>query len=141
METITMSPKEISRLEVIQKLEAKRMKQQEAARILNLGVRQIKRLLKVYRKKGAAGLISKHRGRPGNHRTPAEVKKKALDLLKSKYKGFGPTLAHEKLTEKEQLRISVESVRQLMITEDLWKPRKVKKEVAHPLRERRTCVG
>jgi transposase len=141
MEIIGMSRKEISRLEVMQKLDEKRLSQKEAGRILNLGVRQIKRLLKSYRKAGAAGLISKHRGRPGNNRLKTTVKKKTLDLLKSKYQGFGPTLAHEKLSEKEKLSISVESVRQLMITEGLWKPRKVKKETAHQLRERRACLG
>ncbi len=141
MEIIGMSRKEISRLEVMQKLDEKRLSQKEAGRILNLGVRQVKRLLKAYRKQGAAGLISKHRGRPGNNRLKAEEKKKVLDLLKGKYTGFGPTLAHEKLTEKEKLSISVESVRQLMIREGLWKPRKVKKEAAHQLRERRACLG
>lgn len=69
------------------------------------------------------------------------MKKKALDLLQSKYKGFGPTLAHEKLVEKEKLKISDESVRQLMIAEGLWKARKAKKAVVHQLRERRACVG
>ena len=38
-----------------------------------------------------------------------EVKKKTLNLLKTKYKGFGSTLAHEKL------KLSDESVRKLMI--------------------------
>lgn len=141
MEMLNMSTKEISRLEVIQKVADKRMRQKEAGAILNLGVRHIKRLVKKYKKHGAAGLISKHRGRKGNNCLKAEVKKKALDLLKRKYKGFGPTLAHEKLVEKEKLKISVESVRQLMIAEDLWKPRKVKKVVAHQLRERRACFG
>src|SRR3970040_2403205 len=64
-----------------------------------------------------------------------------LNLLKTKYRGFGPTLAHEKLVEKEKLKLSDESVRQLMIAEDLWKPRKVKKVVTHQLRERRACFG
>jgi len=141
METISMSTKEISRLEVIQKVKDKRMSQKEAGTILHLGVRQIKRLLKKYKKQGAVGLISKHRGRKGNNHLKAELKKKALDLLKSKYKGFGPTLAHEKLLEKEKLKISVESVRQLMIEEELWKVRKVKKVVVHQLRERRSCLG
>jgi len=141
METLNMSTKEISRLEVMQKLVEKRLSQKEAGKILHLGVRQIKRLLKTYRKKGVVGLISKHRGRKGNNCLKAEVKKKALDLLKSKYKGFGPTLAQEKLAEKEKLKISDESVRQLMIAEGLWKARKVKKEVAHQLRERRACFG
>jgi len=141
METITMIRKEISRLEVMQKLSEKRMSQKEAGAMLGVSERHIKRLLKAYRKKGAAGLISRHRGRKGNHRLPAETKRKALDLLKGKSMGFGPTLAHEKLLEKENLNLSDESVRQLMITEGLWKPRKVKKVIAHQLRERRACFG
>jgi transposase len=141
METLEMTTKEISRLEMMQKLDEKRLSQKEAGRILGLGVRQIKRLLKAYRKQGTAGLISKHRGRKGNNCLSAEVKEKALDLLKSKYKGFGPTLAHEKLVEKENLKISDESVRQLMIAEGLWRARKAKKAVVHQLRERRACVG
>jgi len=39
------------------------------------------------------------------------------------------------------VKISDESVRQMMIAEGLWKARKVKKEVAHQLRERRACYG
>jgi transposase len=141
MELLKMSQKEISRMAVMQKLVEKRMSQKEAGIILNLGIRQIKRLLQAYHKQGTVGLISKHRGRKSNNCLKAEVKKKALDLLKSKYMGFGPTLAHEKLVEKEKIKISDESVRQLMIAEGLCKVRKVKKEIAHQLRERRTCFG
>ena len=136
-----MSAKELSRLEVMHRLTEKRMSQKEAGVILKLSVRQVKRLLKAYRKRGAMGLVSKHRGRKGNNRLAEDVKKRALNLLKTKYKGFGPTLAHEKLVEKEKLKLSDESVRQLMIEEDLWKPRKVKKVVTHQLRERRACFG
>jgi transposase len=138
---LEMSAKEVSRLEVMQRLVEKRMSQKEAGTILQLSTRQIKRLLKAYREQGAAGLVSKHRGRQGNNRLPEEVKKCALNLLKTKYKGFGPTLAHEKLAEREKLKLSDESVRQLMIAEGLWKPRKAKKVAIHQLRERRACFG
>ena len=142
METfIQMSSKEISRLEVMQKLSEKRMSQKEAGVMLGLSTRQVKRFLKSYREQGANGLISKRRGRKSNNRLTEEVKKKALDLLKSKYKGFGPTLAHEKLVEKEKLKISDESIRKIMIEEGLWKSRKLKKIVTHQLRERRACFG
>ena len=142
METLlSMSTKELSRLEVMQKLSEKRMSQKEAGEILHLGKRQIKRLLKSYRKQGAIGLISKHRGRKGNNCLSENVKKQSLNLLKTKYQGFGPTLAHEKLVEKDKLQISVESVRKIMIEENLWKPRKLKKVVTHQLRERRACFG
>ena len=138
---LNMSAKELSRLEVMQRVSRKQMRQTEAGEILHLSTRQIKRLLKVYRQKGATGLVSKHRGRKGNHRLAEEVKQQALNLLKTKYRGFGPTLAHEKLVEKDKLQLSDESVRQLMIAEDLWKPRKAKKVVTHQLRERRACFG
>lgn len=138
---LEMSAKELSRLEVMQRLSEKRMSQKEAGTMLALSTRQIKRLLRAYRQQGAAGLVSKRRGRRGNNHLPEEVKKRALNLLKTKYRGFGPTLAHEKLVEKEKLQLSDESVRQLMIEEGLWKPRKVKKGTVHPLRERRACFG
>ena len=138
---LEMSAKELNRLEVMQRLSEKRMSQKEAGRILDLSVRQIKRLLRAYRHKGAAGLVSKQRGRKSNNRLSTEVKKQALNLLKTKYKGFGPTLAHEKLVEKEKLKLSDESVRKLMIEEELWKPRKAKRVETHQLRERRACLG
>src|SRR5215208_5400470 len=140
-ELLPMSAKELSRLEVMQKLSEKRLSQKEAGALLHVSTRQIKRLLKTYRQKGAAGLVSKHRGRKGNNRLAESLKKQALNLLKTKYRGFGPTLAHEKLVEKEKLKLSDESVRQLMISEDLWKPRTAKKVVVHQLRERRACFG
>src|SRR5512145_457702 len=138
---LEMSAKELSRLEVMQRLSRKQMSQKEAGQILDLSTRQIKRLLKAYREKGAAGLVSKQRGRKANNRLAEEVKKRALNLLKTKYQGFGPTLAHEKLAEKEKLQLSDESVRKLMITEGLWKARKAKKVTVHQLRERRACFG
>ena len=136
-----MSTKELSRVEVMHRLLDRRMSQQEAATILQLSTRQVKRLLRLYRQDRAAGLISKQRGRTSNNRLSEAVKHQALNLLKSKYRGFGPTLAHEKLVEKEHLTISAESVRQLMLAEELWKARKLKKVVTHQLRERRACLG
>ena len=138
---LEMSAKELSRLEVMQRLSEKRMSQKEAGTILHLSTRQIKRLLHAYRKQGAAGLVSRQRGRQSHNCLSEDIKKRALNLLKTKYQGFGPTLAHEKLVEKENLQLSDESVRQLMIAENLWKPHKVKKVVTHQLRERRACFG
>jgi transposase len=138
---LTMSAKEMSRLVVMQRLEEKRLKQKEAAEILGVSVRQIKRLLSKYRKDGASGLVSGRRGKASNNQLSAEVKQRGLDLLKGKYRGFGPTLACEKLVEVEGLKISDESVRQIMILEGLWKARKVRKITVHQMRERRACFG
>lgn len=140
-ELLTMSNREITRLEAMQRIKAKRLTQKEAAQMLNLSVRQIKRLYRAYKTQGAKGLISARRGQPSNHRMDEHVEQQVLDLLKEKYADFGPTLAHEKLTEVHSLAISRESVRKLMIVEGLWKPKRAKKPSAHQMRERRACLG
>jgi len=136
-----MSNHEITRLEVMQRLKDKRLTQKEAARILGISTRQVKRLWRAYRKKGAQGLISQRRGQPSHNRLDPRVVQQAIDLIYERYRDFGPTLAHEKLVEVHELRISDESVRQLMIAEDLWKPKKARQPVTHPMRERRACFG
>jgi Integrase core domain. len=141
MDTIQMSPKEITRLEAMQRVKEKRMSQVEAARQLRLSERQVQRLWRAYREDGAGGLVSKQRGKPSNHQLEAGVKQRALDQIQRQYSDFGPTLAQEKLTEKHELKISVESVRQLMIAEELWKPKRARKAKVHPMRERRACYG
>ncbi len=138
---LTMSKKEVTRLEVIQRTEAKRLKQKEAAEMLRVSERHVRRLLRAYRQSGTEGLVSKRRGKPSNNQLNEEVKQQAIDLIYSQYPDFGPTLAHEKMTEKHGLELSRETVRQLMITEGLWKPKKAKKLVVHQMRERRACLG
>ena len=59
---LTMSKKEVTRLEVIQRLEAKRLKQKEAAEMLRVSERHVRRLLRAYRQSRAEGLVSKRRG-------------------------------------------------------------------------------
>ena len=140
-ELLPMSTKEITRLEVMQRLKDKRLRQKEAAQLLGVSVRHVKRLWRQYRKQGAEGLLSKKRGQASNHRLDAGVVQQALDLIQEKYSDFGPTLAHEKLVEVDQLQISRESVRKIMIEEKIWKPKRAKKPTVHQLRERRACLG
>jgi transposase len=136
-----MSKREITRLEVMQRLKEKRLTQKEAAEMLQLSIRQIKRLFKAYKRQGAQGLVSKRRGKPSNHHLDAQVVQQATDLIYERYRDFGPTLAHEKLVEVHGLKLSDESVRQLMITEGIWKPKRAKRSPAFQMRERRACFG
>jgi len=136
-----MSKKEITRLEAMQRFKDKRLKQKEAARMLGISTRQVKRLYRAYRQKGAPGLVSQRRGRASNNRLDAGVLQQALDLIQEKYADFGPTLAHEKLTEVHGIKLSRESVRKLMIAEELWKPKRPKQVPVHQMRERRACFG
>lgn len=135
-----MSQGELSRLEVIQRVKRKTLRQRQAAELLSLSVRQVKRLSKAYQAGGATALICKQRGRPSNNRLPEKTTKKARQLLRTRYHDFGPTLAAEKLAI-EGVSLSVETVRQLLIGEGLWQPRRARRPVIHQLRERRARVG
>jgi transposase len=136
-----MSKKELSRAQVLRQLDEGRLKQRQAATQLNLSPRQIRRLLKTYRRAGAEGLISQKRGRPSHNQLDASTKHRALELLHTRYADFGPTFAHEKLTEVHHLTLGRETVRSLMIQAGLWQARRVRRPVIHPLRERRARCG
>lgn len=137
---LRMSQRELTRLEVIQRVKRKTLKQRQAAELLSISVRQVKRLCKAYQANGAAGLISKRRGQASNNRLPDKTINRARQLLRSRYPDFGPTLATEKLSI-EGVSLSVETVRQLLIGEGLWKAKSVRRPVIHQLRERRARLG
>jgi hypothetical protein len=138
---ITMSQRELSRAQVMQRLQEGRLGQAQAAAHLHLSVRQVKRLWRAYDRQGARALISRRRGQPSNNQLPPQLKEEALHLIRSHYPDFGPTLAHEKLSTLHHLRLSRESVRQLMIAEALWHPKRARKPVIHQMRQRRACLG
>lgn len=140
-EGITMSEQEISRLEIMARLSNKSLSQSEAAAILGLSTRQIKRLWALYLLYGAKGLVSKKRGARSNHQLSEALKQKALSLVLGKYADFGPTLAHEKLIEVEGLKLSIGSVRNLMINHEIWIPKKSKRKRVFQMRKRRLREG
>ena len=138
---LVMSRSELNRVEVIQKALEKRHTQAEAANQLHLSERQVRRLVCRYKKFGTPGLISKNRGKIGNHRISQAKKDYALSLIKQNYSDFGPTLAAEKLLETHGIKLSVETVRSLMIKADLWLPRHKKLKRSYQPRYRRERFG
>lgn len=117
---ITMRRKELRRLHVMQKVLDKEIKQREAAEMLGLSRRQVKRIVKRVREEGERGIIHRLRGRRSSNAIEEKKKVKVKGICKRKYEDFGPTLASEKLFEEEKIRISKETVRQWMIEEGLW---------------------
>ena len=57
-ETVTMSTKEIDRGELIRRVREKRLTQAKAAALMRLSVRQVKRLCRLFKDNGLAGLAS-----------------------------------------------------------------------------------
>ena len=140
-ETISMSIKETERIAIMDNLIAKRIKQKHASIQLGISIRQIRRMVKRYKKDGLSGLVHKSRGAVSNRAIEQEKKDTIIALVKKHYPDFGPTFASEKLSERDGVVVSKESLRQIMIEEGLWKAKQRKEVTIHTYRERRSCVG
>jgi hypothetical protein len=78
--TVTMSHSELDRFGIITKIRERRLTQVEAARILDLGVRQVQRLCAAVGRDGADGLVSRKRGRPSSRRLSDDFRREILTL-------------------------------------------------------------
>ena len=136
-----MSGKEADRLAVVRKVVAKRLRQREAAVQLGLSIRQVKRLLRRYRDRGAAGLVSRRRGRRPNNAMDPGLRREVMDWVVRRYADFGPTLACEKLTEAHGYRLPAETLRQWMMAEGRWRSKSRRRLRIHQRRPRRACFG
>lgn len=125
---IMLSQEELKRLHVVKKVLEKKVKQREAAEILGVSTRQIRRLTKRIKREGDAGIVHKSRGKPSNRKIPEETKKMIKELYRKEYGDFGPTLAAEKLLERHKLRISDETLRLWLIESGDWKVKRKKKQ-------------
>src|SRR5437773_3896522 len=108
---LTLSMKELDRLQVLTRIAERRLTRRRAAGLLQIGERQVRRLYRAFVQDGAAGLVSRRRGRPSARRLPAATQERALALIRERYADFGPTFAHQKLTEEHALVLSVETLR------------------------------
>lgn len=124
---IEMSQKELRRAHVIRQRLEGHLIQKEAAAQLDVSIRQVRRLEAKMRCQGEAGLIHRLRGKPSARRIAEAVKRKVLGIYQKDYHDFGPTLACEKLLERNKLKLSDETLRLWLIAAELWKVKKRKR--------------
>ncbi|MBU2459686.1 ISNCY family transposase [Patescibacteria group bacterium] len=136
-----MSVKEVNRVSILDQLKRKAMKQKKAAHVLGISVRQIRRLLKTYRREGTRGLVHKLRGIPSNNQAEAVILDRAIATVRERYHDFSVTLAHEKLTDHHGFPYSRETLRHAMMTVGLWTSTRQPIPVIHDLRDRRAAEG
>ncbi len=140
MGLIAMSERDLQRIEVLSKVAAGRMTMVTAADVLDVSTRQVRRLLTRMNIGGAASIRHKAIGRPSNNRISDGVRDYAMTLVRERYADFGPTLATEKLAERDGLRVSRETVRGWMSDAGLWLSRKQRRTFHQP-RLRREAYG
>lgn len=138
--TFRLNQKEIKRMPVIMQVIAEELTQVRACELLELSERQMGRLVRRVREEGESGLAHRLRGRESNRRLEEAVQRKALRLYEKQYRDFGPTLASEKLQERDKVCVNRETLRQWLLEADLWVGKR--RAASHrEYRERKECRG
>ena len=141
-ETFFMTESDRLKESTLQKLVGKIINGTVAAGILNVSVRQIRRLKVRFIKLGIKGILHMNRGKVSNHAVPQTERKIIAKIIKTNYPDFGPTLASEKLSELHKINFSSVTIRQIMIEEKLWKVKtQTVDKFPHVWRARKVCFG
>jgi transposase len=130
MGVIKMNEKERLRKAVFEMVKQRHISLGQASIQCELSYRQALRIYKKYLKEGDVGLTHQSRGQRSNRKNPHQ--EAIIALYRTKYEGFGPTLASEYLLE-EGYAVHHETLRQWLLSEGLWK----KQRKRNPYRQRR----
>ena len=138
---VTLTSKEQKRLKVLNQVQVGRITGEQAAILLGVSLRQERRLMASYRRRGAAGLAHGNRGRPCVRRVPKRTRDKLLALARGEFRDFNDQHFTEILAEEYAIRLSRSTVRRLRREAGLASPRRRRASRHHQKRERYPQAG
>ena len=121
---VTLNIKEQKRLKVLNEVNAGNMTGQQAADLLGLSLRHVRRLMARYRQQGAAALAHGNRGRASPRRVPEAVRGKVVELAKTTYHDYNDQHFTEELAEHHGIVLSRPTVYRIRRNAGLASPRK-----------------
>ena len=134
-----LSQRELDILKVLAPVVEGKRTQAEAARLLGLTARHVRRLLRRIQDSGDGAIAHGLRGRPSNRQAGIGLRRRVLQEYRAHFHDFGPTLAREKLAQSG-LIVGLETLRRWLIAEGLWQPRQ-RRDSHRRRRPRRECFG
>jgi transposase len=111
---IFLKPKEARRVNVVEQLVKGTITVAQAAGLLCLSLRHVKRIKKGVKEQGLAYLAHKNRGRKPKHAISEETRKKVIELALNDYKNTSCTHMSELLELHQHLSISSRSIRRIL---------------------------
>ena len=109
-----MSQRQWKRLDAVERIGRGILTLREAAEVLGLSQRQVRRLRRAVEARGARGVVHGNTGRRPQHRVAEAMREQIVELRRKKYAGFNDQHFTEKLCEVEGVRISRPSVQRLL---------------------------
>ena len=136
-----MGPREEKRAQVLTRVLAGQWTAKEAAELLGMSTRQIRRLKAAYREEGIRALVHGNRGRRPHHALPSEVRDRVAMLARTTYAGSNDHHLCDLLAEREGIELSQSSVRRILRGAGIVSPRPRKAPKHRSRRERMPQEG
>lgn len=136
-----MSKREWKRLEAVERIGGGKLTTGEAAEVLGLSTRQVRRLRRAVEKRGATGVVHGSREREPSNRVSEEIREQILKLRRQKYDGFNDQHFTEKLCEVEGLKVSRATVQRILRGAGIGPPRKRRAPKHRRRRDRKLQAG
>jgi transposase len=136
-----MTIKELKRAHVLQEVENGRMTGVAAAEVLRVSERQVRRLLRTYREKGAVGLAHGNRGKASKRRMDEQTRERIVGLIDKDYRDYNTLHLQEELEEEHGIVVSYSALRRLRQVANLPSPRTRRVTPHRSRRERKPVAG
>ena len=136
MENVTLTPKEQTRLKVLNSLLAEHMTLDQAATLMGVSPRHTRRILAAYQEKGAATVAHGLRGRKPANATPEPVATAVVHLARTRYALTNHTHLSELLSDRDGIDIGRTTLRRILVNAGLSSPRR-RRQPKHRVRRQR----
>jgi transposase len=140
-EAIVLTQRAQQQLIVLNALERGELFMAQAADLLGLSVRQVRRLRAAYRQRGAHALVHGNRGRPSPRRVDAATRDRVIALARTTYAEVNHKHFTELLAEREGLSLSHPTVHRILRGAGLRSPRRRRPPRHRQRRERMSQAG
>jgi|SRR5450432_856522 len=138
---VTVTQKQLQRLKVIENAVEGKLTAGEAAALLGVSIRQVKRYKARFQPKDPVWVLHGNTGRKPANRCPEAIREQIAEMAKGKYKGFNDRHLHEKLVTMERIDVSRETVRSILRAKQIRSPQKRRPRKYRTRRERKALTG
>ena len=123
-EKVTLNGKELKRATILNQVISGQLVCREAADILDISLRHLRRMLAHYRRDGPAALAHGNRGEKAHNTIDDSIKRKTIELARTAYVGCNHQHFTELLAERESITLSRSSVRRILLAAGIRSPQK-----------------
>ena len=136
MESVTLTQREQTRLQVLNSLLTEELTTEQAATLMGVSTRHTRRILAAYREEGAAARAHGNRGQRPSNATPIGVIAEVVHLARTRYPGANHTHLGQLLSEREGIEIGRTTLRRVLMDAGMVSPRS-RRPLRHRMRRQR----